>query len=223
MATIGYPLEKQRPGSTKGAVVFFPRNGKIHASKWPRPRGLPKTQEGLQRIKWMQDVLIAWKSGAEVVYNSANEAAKITKARPQDWFTRNTSGRMWYQAAPEGGMLFPEVFWYCVSTAVDIACAAPAALAVRAADQWRPLTGGLPGEHLTMRDGMPQFGSNGKVDTESNNTQASGWISQSLDAITAIPGSLMLRSSDRWIGIPPGQEGDILKIGADGYPAWQAP
>lgn len=221
MATIGYPMQEQRPGAMRRAVVFFPRYGKIHASKWPRPRGLPKDSEQLARLQWMRDMAREYKLSDSLVMQAAQEAAVITKARPQDWWTRYTSGRMWYMTGPSGKLMVSMVFLYCVSTAIDLACAAPGALAIRATDGWRPLPAGNTGAILMMGNTLPYWSDGTMPLLDQPSTDYSGAVSDALDSITADPGSLLVRDADWWVGVPPGTIGQVLTIGADGLPSWQ--
>lgn len=221
MAVIGYPYQRQRPGASRGAVVFKPWKGRIVAQKWPRPRGLPADSEQRARLDWMRDMIREWKQSAPEVTLDAMEAGRITKARPQDWWTRYTAGRMWYMPGPSGKMLTSATFEYCVSTAIDCACAAPGALAVRALDGWRPLPAGNPGAVLIMGTTLPHWSDNMPVTTDQPTTPYAGAVSDALDAITATPGSILMRGPDTWTEIAPGEQGAVLTINADGYPAWQ--
>src|SRR5699024_12819044 len=81
----------------------------------------------------------------------------------------------------------------------------------------------LPICHMIMTGGMPAWSDGTVVDESGLINSNTRIISESLDAITQTPGSLMYRDRQWWMPIPPGDEGDILTMSADGVPTWTAP
>lgn len=48
-------------------------------------------------------------------------------------------------------------------------------------------------------------------------------LREALDAIGSEPGSILVRGTDAWIALPPGDPGDVLIIGEGGLPKWEKP
>lgn len=48
-------------------------------------------------------------------------------------------------------------------------------------------------------------------------------LQQLFDAISNVPGAILVRGPDRWIGLKPGNVGDVLVINDGGFPEWRDP
>lgn len=45
-------------------------------------------------------------------------------------------------------------------------------------------------------------------------------LSRSLDVFGQKPGSILIRTTEGWRALPPGEIGQVLAIGEDGLPSW---
>lgn len=48
-------------------------------------------------------------------------------------------------------------------------------------------------------------------------------VSRALDVFSTEPGAILYRDDDGWRALSPGNPGDILVIGDDNKPHWEAP
>ena len=220
MAIMGFPLADDRPSRAQKAYVAYPYHGQIRAMKWPRKRGAPKQAHQQASLQWIKDMVRAYKMSDSSVIATAREAGSLMRVRPQDRFTHVSSGAAYMIDRPGQTSLYPRRFLYRVCSALDGVCYAPRAMPVRTHKGWYPLPGGSAGSHMIMTGGMPAWSDGTMVDESGIVNSNTRIISESLDAITQIPGSLMYRDRQWWMPIPPGDEGDILTMSADGTPRW---
>lgn len=223
MSIIGFPLGTQRPPRVEGVYIADTFRGQLRVRSWPRKRGKNQQPHMVESWEWLRQMMVAYKLSAGRVIEQAKEHGDLTRSRPQDWWTHYTSGRAWLIVENTGLKVYPMNFVALLCHALDTTAFADAAMLVRAPDGWRPLPGTNTGAVLTMGATLPMWSDGTEVDMTQPTTPPAGAVSDALDALSQTPGAILFRDTEYWTEILPGTPGQVLKIDANGRPAWAAP
>lgn len=194
--------------------------GQLRARKWPRERGMPKQSYQRESLTWLTEMVREYKMSASGVIEQSRQAGALLRVRPQDRWLHVTSGCAWLIITPDGEKVFPMRFLALMSHIFDNLAFAPGALMVRWNDGWRPLPAGSVGSTLKMGKIFPEWSDGTTMTTNQPTNENVARISDEIDAFSQKPGTILYRGLEYWTALPPGKPGDVLKIGADGWPEW---
>lgn len=218
MATMGFPINKDRPGYLGKVMVNASRRGYLYAMRWPKARGLPKLDYQRAQLAWLKAQQAEYKrSDPAYMIQSANHA-KSVRMRARDWWTHIQAGRAWLIIEADGTKHYPQKFLWIMSTALDIMAAAPGALIVRTANGWYPLPSGATGSALVMGAVLPQWSDGTQVMTDEANPRTAQTLSDSMDVFSQKRGALVARNVQWWEEIAPGNLYDVLQVDETGMP-----